>query len=468
MFKSVLFCLLNVGFLTINTFAQQKPNIVFIMADDLGYGDLGCYGQTLIKTPNLDQMAARGMKFTQFYAGAPVCAPSRASLMTGLHTGHAAVRGNKEIKPEGQFPLPANSVTIAEQLKEAGYISADFGKWGLGFVGSTGDPNKQGFDQFFGYNCQRQSHNYYPDHLWDNATRVNYPGNKQSNSVYSAEEIQRKALNFINRKKDRPFFLYLSFTLPHAALQVPQNATFEYYKKLFKEKPAPPSTQQGDYVFQRYPRTAYATMVTLLDDYVGQVLNALKQQGLADNTLVFFTSDNGPHIEGGNDPYFFNSSGGLRGIKRDVYEGGIREPFIAYWPNKVEANTVSDYKGAFCDVLPTLNQLAGIETIIPVDGISFVNALMKNGEQRQHEYLYWEFHEKKSYNGKQAIRLGDWKGVRFVDGKDEKFELYNLATDLAEKNNVSSKYPEVSKKIKLKMMEAHNENDDFPLIMQGK
>lgn len=321
-----------------NSFGQQaktdRPNIIFILADDMGYGDLGCYGQRLIQTPNLDAMAKQGLRFTQFYAGTAVCAPSRSSFITGQHSGHTPIRGNKGVEPEGQWPIPDSAVTIAEVLKKGGYVTGDFGKWGLGPVASTGDPLKQGFDKFYGYNCQTKAHNYFPDHLWENDTRIDFAGNTPNSfSDYSPDLIQQKALTFIKEQKDKPFFLFLSYTLPHAALQAPKgDSLFAKYRKLFneEEQPVPDAMWTGKgYQPQPYPRAAYAAMVSRLDIYVGQVLQKLREYGIDKNTLVIFSSDNGPHKEGGNDPAYFKSSGPLRGIKRDLYEGGIREPFIA-------------------------------------------------------------------------------------------------------------------------------------------
>ena len=334
--------------LSLTAFVQSRPNIVFILADDMGYGDLSCYGQKRIETPHIDQLAAGGIRFTQFYAGTSVCAPSRSALLTGLHTGHTPVRGNYEIQPEGQLPLPDTAYTMAEMLKEAGYATGDFGKWGLGYPGSEGTPNQQGFDRFFGYNCQRQSHNYFPDHLWNNDTRVDYSNTPADQQHYAPDLIQKEALDFIDGHKTQPFFLYLSYTLPHAALQLPEkDSLLEYYKSKFNEQPQtiPASWNGKDYQPQAYPHAAYAAMVTRLDNYVGQVMEKLKTLGIEKNTLVIFTSDNGPHLEGGNDPLFFNSSGGFRGMKRDLYEGGIRIPMIAYWPAVIRQSKVSGFVG---------------------------------------------------------------------------------------------------------------------------
>ncbi len=442
-----------------------RPNIIFILADDLGYGDLGCYGQKLIQTPNLDAMAKQGMRFTQFYAGTSVCAPSRSSLLTGQHTGHTPIRGNKGVEPEGQWPIPDSAVTIAEVMKKAGYTTGDFGKWGLGPVASSGDPVKQGFDYFFGYNCQSKAHNYYPDHLWENDKRIDFPQNTTDRFTdYSAALIQQKALDFIDQQKNKPFFLYLSYTLPHAALQVPNDSLFEKYKKLFNEEPVDVKAWTGKgYAPQAYPRAAYAAMVSRLDAYVGEVLQKLRALGIDKNTLVLFSSDNGPHKEGGNDPAYFNSSGSLRGIKRDLYEGGIREPMIAWWPGKVKAGTISDFTGAFWDFLPTFAELAKQPKPENIDGISIVPVLLGQKNAPTHPWLYWEFHEQ---GGKQAVRMGKWKGVKLnaASQPDGPIELYDLQKDLAEKNNIADKHPDVVQAIRKVMQQQHTESADFPLF----
>jgi len=448
-----------------NKTVHAGPNIIFILADDLGYGDLACYGQKLIRTPHLDNMAAHGMRFTQFYAGATVCAPSRAALMTGLHTGHTYIRGNKEVKPEGQWPLPDSAITIAEILKGSGYVTGDFGKWGLGPVGSSGDPNRQGFDQFFGYNCQRQSHNFYPDHLWQNNKRIDYPNTPQKQEFYAAQIIHDRALHFIDQNKAQRFFLYLSYTLPHAALQVPADSIFENYKKQFHEQPRPiPQSWDGvGYQPQEYPRSAYATMVTKLDNYVGQILSALKTGGIDRNTLVIFTSDNGPHKEGGHDPAFFNSSGVYKGIKRDLYEGGIRVPMIAFWPGRIKDGSVSHHIGASWDFMPTFSALAGTRSTAETDGVSFLPTLLGEGNQSQHHSLYWEFHEG---GGKQAARMGKWKGVKLdvKNNRNTAIELYDLESDPKEEKNIAAAYPDIVKQIDKAIMEAHRENKAFPFL----
>ncbi|MEJ7691729.1 arylsulfatase [Daejeonella sp.] len=449
---------------------RNKPNVIFIMADDLGYGDIGVYGQKLIKTPNIDALAKNGIKFTQFYAGTSVCAPSRSSLMTGQHTGHTPIRGNKEAKPEGQFPLKGSAYTIAELFKDAGYVTGDFGKWGLGFVGTEGDPNKQGFDQFFGYNCQRLAHDYYPDHLWDNSTRIELPNSLTKSEVYGPDLIQARALGFIAANKTKPFFAFMSYTLPHAGLELPENdKLFLEYRNAFKESPKQvkavktgPSLYKG----QPYPRAAYAAMVTRLDDYVGQLVSKLKDLDIEKNTLIIFTSDNGPHVEGGNDPQFFNSGGGFRGVKRDLYEGGIRAPMIMSWPSVIKAGSVSDHIGAFWDFMPTFADITSQKKPQKIDGNSILPVLKGQGSQPKHDYLYWEFHEN---GGRQAVRMGKWKGVR-LNAKtnfNSPLELYDLANDQAESKNVAASNPEIIKKMTRIMKNARVENSDYPFTSQA-
>jgi len=431
----------------------DKPNIIFILADDLGYGDVSCYGQKRFATPNIDRLAAEGLRWTQHYAGATVCAPSRCSLMTGLHGGHAYIRGNREVQPEGQAPLEAEAVTVAEGLRRAGYVTGGFGKWGLGPVGSEGDPNRQGFDEWFGYNCQRQAHSYYPDHLWHNDRKVVLEGNRDGGQqTYSQDLIAEEALAFIRRHKDRPFFCYVPFTIPHAAMQVPEEALSTFRGKW----PEPPVTG-GHYARQEAPRAAFAAMVTRMDADVGRILDLLADLGIDENTLVMFTSDNGPHKEGGHDPDFFDSNGPLHGYKRDLYEGGIRVPFVARWPGRIGPGRVTDHVAAFWDFLPTAWELAGLQPPEDIDGISYVPTLL-GGEQRPHEYLYWEFHEQ---GRKQAVRMGDWKAVYLVAA--DRFELYNLAEDLAETRNVAEQHPQIANRMRRIMRQAHRPSALFPM-----
>ena len=437
--------------------AMKKPNIIYIMADDLGYGDLGCYGQKYFTTPNIDALAAGGMRFTRHYAGCTVCAPSRCSLMTGLHTGHTVVRGNMEIKPEGQYPIPSETVTVAELLQKAGYRTGMVGKWGLGGPGSSGLPNKQGFDFFYGYLCQRKAHFYYPEYLWRNEQRVDLDRNKNGNKgIYSQDLLTEEALGFIKDNKDHPFFLYLPYTIPHAELVVPDDAYFKKYEDKFPEIPFP----GAHYGAQEKPKAAFAAMVSRLDADIGKIHALLKELNLLDNTLLIFTSDNGPHKEGGHDPVFFNSSGSLRGIKRDLYEGGIRVPFIASWPCVIKAGSVSDHISAFWDFLPTCTELAGVKTPENIDGISMVATLLgKIQKQKEHAYLYWEFHEGRG--SKQAVRFGNWKAISFL--ANHKIELYDLEKDPLEKNDCAGEYPDVIEQAKKLFAESRTPSEVWPL-----
>lgn len=446
---------------------SAKPNIVFILADDLGYGDLSCYGQKHFQTPNLDKMAAGGMLFAQHYSGTAVCAPSRCSVMTGKHTGQTAIRGNKEWKPEGQFPMAGSEITVAELLKQAGYVTGAFGKWGLGFVGTEGDPNQQGFDEFYGYNCQRLAHNYYPGHLWDNQQKVEITENGGDKfEVYAPELIHQRALQFIEKNKDKPFFLFYPNVIPHAELLLPEENLAEYRGKFLPEKefkgaePGSAGFREGPYGSQSESHAAFAAMVTLLDKQVGEILGKLKELGLEKNTLVIFSSDNGPHKEGGADPDYFDSNGLLKGHKRDLYEGGIRVPMIAFWEGKIVAGSISEHISAFWDFLPTVAEVAGVQASENIDGISYLPALLGK-EQKQHEYLYWEFHESE---GRQAVRKGDWKLVSYQVLNPEKttVQLFNLAEDISEENDVAEKHPEVVKELSELMKTARTDNLDFP------
>lgn len=442
---------------------SSKPNIIFILADDLGYGDIGCFGQQKISTPNIDKLAKMGVKFTQFYSGSTVCAPARCSFMTGMHTGHGDIRGNLTLKPEGQVPLHDSIITIAMLLKQAGYETGAFGKWSLGFITTPGDPQKKGFDEFYGYNCQTLAHNYYPDHLWHNHDRIDLSGNLKYDSVYSADLIHQQAMKFLTAKHDRPFFLYLPYTLPHTDVIVPHDEVYDYYVKKFNEQPVEvKSTDREAHHFDPYPHAAFAAMVARLDKYVGEVMTALKKQGLEKNTLIIFTSDNGPHKENGGDPEFFNGSGGLKGIKRDLYEGGIRVPFIAYQPGVTKPATVNAMPAALWDLFPTFLQIAGIKQTKSIDGISILPAL-KGQKQNLHAYFYWELHEG---GGKQAVRFGNWKGVRLNVSamNNAPIELYDLETDPQEKNNIASKHHEVVKQIEAFMKEAYVSNAEWPLM----
>ncbi len=450
---------------------EKKPNIIFIMADDLGYGELGCYGQKIIKTPNINKLAAEGMKFTQFYAGSPVCAPSRCVLLTGKHTGHAYIRNNgrpinRGHNPgkgvfAGQNPLAADEVTIAEVLKKHGYVTGAIGKWGLGAVGTEGDPNKQGFDLFYGYNSQVQAHNHYPKYLWRNDKKEILAGNNRelTGKQYSQDLFIREAKKFIRKNKTRPFFLYLPFIVPHLSIQVPEDALAEYKGKI----PETPYKHRG-YLQHPYPHAGYAAMISRMDAGIGEIMALLKELGLDDQTIVFFTSDNGPTYNrlGGADSEFFNSTGPLRGRKGSVYEGGIRVPMIARWPGKITPDSQTHLPFAFWDVPPTLCELAGTKPPAQTDGISFYPTLTNNSRQKQHAYLYWEF---PAYGGQQAVRMGDWKGVRSglkKKNSDKSIRLYNLKDDIGEKNNVAAAHPEIVQKIREIMKTARSESKLFP------
>ena len=445
---------------------SQQPNIIYLIADDLGYGDLSANGQTKFQTPNLDRMAAEGMKLTRHYAGSTVCAPSRSVLMTGLHTGHTFVRGNKEVKPEGQYPLADAIKTLPEFMKDAGYATGGFGKWGLGPPASEGDPVNQGIDQYFGYNCQRLAHNYYPEYLWDNFEKVILEGNANGGTgEYAHDLIHARALDFIEQHKDTAFFLFLPYTIPHAELLVPEDSIFEHFKGQYPETPYEgvddgPRYRLGPYGSQEYPHAAFAAMVTRLDMAVGDILDKLQDLGLDDNTLFIFTSDNGPHKEGGADPDFFNSNAGLKGYKRDLYEGGIRVPTLARWPGKIAAGSSSDHHSAFWDVLPTCLELANKPAPQDLDGISFLPTLLGEAQQTKHDYLYWEFHEQ---GGKQAVLKGKWKAIRLNVQKDPNgpLELYDLETDEQEMNNIADQYPEVVAEMAAIMKEAHTPSEAF-------
>jgi arylsulfatase A len=442
------------------------PNIIFILADDLGYGDLGCYGQTRFKTPNIDRLAIDGMLFTQHYAGATVCAPSRCALLTGLHGGHAFIRGNREIQPEGQYPLNAGAPSLAGMLKAAGYVTGAFGKWGLGYPNSEGDPLQQGFDEFFGYNCQRQAHNYYPYHLWHNQSKVRLVNNAgKQQEAYAPEIIHRKALDFLEQNKDTTFFLFYPTPLPHAELVAPERYMAEYRGKFPPETPYSgvdegPYYKNGGYGSQVEPRAAFAAMVAILDTQVGELREQLAALGIADNTLIIFTSDNGPHKEGGAQPDYFDSNGPFRGYKRDLYEGGIRVPMIACWPGKIRSGSSSGHVSAFWDFFPTLAEAAHGKVPSVTDGISFLPELL-GGTQEPHEYLYWEFHEQ---GGAQAVRYGKWKAVRLqADSlKYGPLALYDLETDPGEVNDLAADHPDIVAKAKAIIDENHVASDAFP------
>jgi len=437
-----------------------RPNIIFILADDLGYGDLGSYGQKTIKTPNVDKLAEEGMRFTDHYAGSTVCAPSRCCLMTGLHTGHALVRAN------GSVPLRPSDVTVAKLLRKAGYTTGIIGKWGLGEPETTGIPNKQGFDYWFGYLNQRHAHNYYPSYLWRNEekyelkNKVNHiiggrdrtPGGVSTRRVeYSHDLCAREALHFVEKNKDKPFFLYLPFTIPHANNEAAN-----------KGMEVPSFGQYADKDWPE-PQKGHAAMITRMDGDIGKLMTLLKKLGLDKNTVVMFSSDNGPHKEGGADPAFFNSSGPLKGYKRALYEGGIRVPMIARWPGRIKAGSTSNHASAFWDFLPTCCELAGADAPEDIDGISMVPALLgRSRQQKEHEALYWEFHEQ---GKKQAVRMGNWKGVRLNVAKkpDGPIELYDLKNDIGERNNVANRHPEIVARIEKYMKSARTPSEHWKM-----
>ena len=451
--------------------AADKPNIIFILADDLGYGDLGCYGQKKIQTPYLDRMAAEGMRFTQFYAGSTVCAPSRCVLMTGQHTGHCWVRGNVGKKdPQGQI-LRTEDVTVAKVLHDAGYATALVGKWGLGEPESTGLPTRQGFDYFFGYLSQLHAHNYYPAFLWRNEERVTLKNEVPPGKVgggdtefgqgwatkkveYSHDLFAAEALKWVGQKRSQPFFLYLAVTIPHAnneATRATGNGQEVPDFGIYKDK---------DWT---EPNKGYAAMITRMDTDIGRLFALVKRLGLDERTVVMFSSDNGPQKEGGGDFAFFDSNGPLRGMKRDLYDGGIRMPLIARWPGRIKAGAVTDHVGYFGDFMTTAAELAGVEPPPHLDSISFAPVLLGQPErQKQHEYLYWEFHER---GFAQAVRMGDWKGVRL--GTKKPVELYDLKTDLGEEHDVAAQHPDIVAKMEDLLKSARSTSRYFPIRENG-
>ena len=458
---------------------QRKPNIIYILADDLGYGELGCYGQKKIHTPNLDRLAAQGVRFTQHYSGSTVCAPSRCCLLTGKHTGHAYIRDNGELPTEGQRPIPADTTTLGHVLQRAGYKTGVIGKWGLGGPGSTGEPNRQGFDHWFGYLCQRHAHNHYPTYLWRNGEKVPLAGNAEfaahqqmekepqtadayaqyAGTQYAPDLMCEEALGFIRTNREEPFFLYFATTIPHLALQVPEDSLREYAGQW----PEEPYLGDRGYLPQRTPHAAYAAMVTRMDRDIGRILALLDELGLADNTLVMFSSDNGATFDvGGYDPPFFEGTGGLRGHKANLYEGGIRVPLVAAWPGHIGPGQTSKYVCASWDLLPTVAEVAQAKTPADIDGISFLPALLGKSSQREHDYLYWEF---SSGGGSQAVRMGKWKGIRreLAQIPDAPIELYDLGTDEDEVNDVAAQHPEVVKHIAKIMRDGRTESKCFPL-----
>lgn len=435
----------------------KQPNIIFILADDLGYGDLGCYGQRHIKTPNLDRMAAEGMRFTDFYTGSTVCAPSRAVLMTGQHTGHTYIRGN------GEIPLREQDEILPQWLKKAGYTTALFGKWGLGNVRQSGSPEKKGWDTFYGLTHHVAAHYQQPDTLWQIQQKTLVPV-ANTKKEYANELFTQQALGYLEKAGERPFFMYLALTIPHAELRLPRPQLTPYLtadgSSIFA--PEKPWADGQHYGGQPTPKAAYAGLVTAVDQYVGLLMQKLEERGLAENTVVFFASDNGTHAEGGRtlaDVAFFNSSGPLRGIKRDLYDGGIRTPFLARWKGKIPAGKVSSHIGAFWDIAPTALELAGSKPTAPTDGISFVPTLLAKKNQKQHPYLYWEFYER---GFDQAIRKEQWKAIR-TSRNQNKMELYDVRKEPAEQTDLADQYPEVAREMVRLMDTTPTKSPIFPL-----
>jgi arylsulfatase len=468
------------------------PNIIYILADDLGYSELGCYGQERIRTPNLDRMAAEGKRFLQHYAGSPVCAPSRCTLLTGKHTGHAYIRDNDEMPErgdvwndpdiEGQRPLPSGTRTLGHLMRDAGYATAAIGKWGLGGPSDTGHPNDQGFDLWYGYLCQREAHNYYPPHLWRNRQKHLLEGNLRfkphqrfpqdadpqnqaayagySSRHYAPDFMTAEALKFIRDNHGHPFFLYLAYPMPHLALQVPEDSLQEYAGTF----PETPYLGEKGYLPHLTPRAAYAAMITRLDRDIGSLLYLLKKLGLDENTLILFSSDNGAttHFTGGADTQFFESVHPLKGLKGSLHEGGIRVPLLARWPGRIQPGTTSSHVSAFWDVMPTLCDVAGTQAPPDTDGISFFPELLGESTQEQHEYLYWEF---PGYGGQQALRMGKWKAIRTglkQEGRDTSFQLYDLDKDPSERMDLADTQPEILTKIQRLLGEARSPSEFFP------
>ena len=474
---------------------ESPPNIVLILADDLGYAELGSYGQKMIETPNIDELSRKGMSFSQFYSGAPVCAPARCVLLTGKHAGHAFIRGNDEWAArgevwdfakavedpglEGQRPIPDSVVTVAELLQKAGYTTACVGKWGLGAPFTEGAPNNQGFDLFYGYNCQRQAHTYYPKHLWKNEEKIwlenklIVPGTKlaegsdpldessygdYSLTDYAPDMMFEETLRFLDENADNPFFLYFATPIPHVPLQAPDSLV-KYYKQKFGNEN--PYLGERGYFPTRYPRATYAAMVTYLDNQVGLIVQKLKDRGIYDNTIIMFTADNGPTYAGGADSRFFDSAAPFSSIhgrgKGSVYEGGIRVPLIVQWPAEVLPGSTSDHPGAFYDLFPTICELAGIKTEVETDGLSLLPVFTGSEYSSPHEFLYWEY---PAYGGQQAVRMDNWKGIRrniFKGNLD--IELYDLSSDIKETRNVAAENPDIVKKIERIMNEEHEPSE---------
>lgn len=461
--------------------AERPANVIFILADDLGYGELGCYGQEKIRTPNIDALAAKGIKFTDAYTGAPVCAPARCVLMTGVSPANAQVRGNKEgggwgpDAPEGQWPIAAETVTVAELMHNAGYATGAMGKWGLGGPGSEGHPSYQGFDLFYGYLCQRVAHNFYPTHLWHNHDVDVLDGNRYFSAhqkiksaedgfaqfygeVYAADKMLDQAEQFIRDNKDKPFFLYLPFLEPHVAMQPPQ----EWVERYPQEWDTEPYLGNRGYLPHPRPRAGYAAMISDLDEHVGAVVALIDELGLGEDTLIVFTSDNGPtHDVGGVDTEFFNSAGPLRGRKGSVYEGGIRVPMVARWTGTIQPGTQSDLQVCMQDLMATMADLTGQDLPAGCDGISYLPTLTGKGEQLTHDYLAWEFH---GYGGQKAVRIGDWKAVQQnIHKGNTTIQLYHLGEDLGETKDVAADHPELVDQARAIFTDDRTPSANFPM-----
>ena len=480
---------------------NTQPNILFILCDDMGYGDLGCYGQPFIRTPHIDTMANEGMRFTQAYAGSPVSAPSRASFMTGQHSGHCEVRGNKEYWKNvpimlygqnqeysivGQHPYDSDHVILPEIMKDNGYTTGMFGKWAGGYEGSRSTPDKRGIDEYYGYICQFQAHLYYPNFLNryskalgdtgvvrvvmnENIKYPMYGPDYQKRPQYSADMIHQKALEWLDQQDDKqPFFGILTYTLPHAELVQPEDSILNEYKAKFNPDKEFKGSEGSRYNAITHTHAQFAGMITRLDYYVGEVLKKLKEKGLDENTLVIFSSDNGPHEEGGADPTFFGRDGKLRGLKRQCHEGGIRIPFIARWPGHIPAGKVNDHICAFYDLMPTFCEVIGIKDyekkyrnkekeVDYFDGISFAPTLLGKKKQKKHDFLYWEFDETDQI----AVRMDDWK---MVVKKGTPF-LYNLKTDIHEDTDIALQHPDVVEKMKAIIFEQHTPNPYFSVTL---
>ena len=444
----------NSGHAVTGDHTARKPNIVLIMADDLGYRELGCYGQSKIRTPHIDRLAAQGMRFTNYYSGSAVCAPARCNLITGRHGGQAYIRDNGEVGGwdtfQGQTPLPAGTVTIASLLKQAGYATGVFGKWGLGGVNTSGDPLNQGFDRFFGYNCQRHAHNLYPRYLIDDKTKKVLQGNTRdvTGRHYAPQVIADEMLKFVRANQDQPFFLYYATVLPHLALQAPQDAIDEY-KGQWEETPYTGKSYQP----HPTPKSCYAAMISFLDKQIGRLMHLLDELGLDQETIVFFTSDNGTtFLKKQVDYEFFNSVGNLRGLKGSLYEGGIRVPLIVRWPGRIKADTTTEHIGAHYDIMATLCELVECKTRPDSNGISFLSTLLSQpSQQKQHKHLFWDF---SGYGGQLAVRMGRWKGIKRDLKKNPQaaLELYDLINDEGETTDLASARPDIAEKIETIMM----------------